>query len=493
MTRRFPLHPATATPPPRPALSLRRLRWVVVGVTLATFAAFVVVVTWQLRRDLRQQVLAREAESLRSVVRLQQQLAEEEWMKLGLTQPSDDRFVTLLLTTRLRGVVSLRLYEPTGQLRDAMPAVGDAMLPLSYWDRLEEGIAFARLVRDLPVLELLDGGEEAMDAAGAVEEVPDSTANFLEVVVPLEEPLLHELGGAAQYFMDGEPVVAEFARIDRGLLKQAALALGGGGLLIGGLLMWAFRRLGEAHRQIRERSEDLARANQELVLAAKTSAIGTISAHLIHGLNNPLTGLEGFVQGGPAAGVERETSDPSAWQEARETTRRLRAMVNEVVTVLKDEHRGFVFTASASDVVDAVKTGLAAEARQAGVFVAVGIRTEVVLSGRSANLAVLVLRNLVTNALEASRPGTTVRIECRSVDGLAEFYVQDEGPGLSEELQSRLFQPMASGKPGGSGIGLALSYQLARQVSGQLDLISSDGSGTIFRLTLPPHLAEVTV
>ena len=54
------------------------------------------------------------------------------------------------------------------------------------------------------------------------------------------------------------------------------------------------------------RRADLARANEELVFAAKTGAVGAISAHLIHGLKNPLSGLEGYVSdraagGGPVA------------------------------------------------------------------------------------------------------------------------------------------------------------------------------------------------
>jgi len=137
--------------------SIRRVPVVVTLVTLGIFAAFVAIVTLRLRANLHAQVLSREAESLLAVVRLQQRLAEEEWMGLGLTQPADDRFSTLLLTTRLRGVLALRLYEPTGQLREALPAVSDAMLPLHDWTRLERGEAFARLGRPQPVLDLIEG------------------------------------------------------------------------------------------------------------------------------------------------------------------------------------------------------------------------------------------------------------------------------------------------------------------------------------------------
>ncbi|MBM3855383.1 MAG: sensor histidine kinase, partial [Verrucomicrobia bacterium] len=50
--------------------------------------------------------------------------------------------------------------------------------------------------------------------------------------------------------------------------------------------------------------------------------------------------------------------------------------------------------------------------------------------------------------------------------------------------RARLFQPCASGKPGGSGLGLALSHQLAQQAGGRLELVRSTAEGTSFRLVL---------
>jgi len=52
-------------------------------------------------------------------------------------------------------------------------------------------------------------------------------------------------------------------------------------------------------------------------------------------------------------------------------------------------------------------------------------------------------------------------------------------------VRARLFQPCASSKPGGSGLGLALSHQLAQQAGGRLELARSDSRGTSFRLVLP--------
>ena len=68
--------------------------------------------------------------------------------------------------------------------------------------------------------------------------------------------------------------------------------------------------------------------------------------------------------------------------------------------------------------------------------------------------------------------------------GAVEFRVCDGGAGLPETVRARLFQPCVSGKPGGSGLGLALSHQLAQQARGSLELERSDAAGTCFRLVL---------
>jgi signal transduction histidine kinase len=234
--------------------------------------------------------------------------------------------------------------------------------------------------------------------------------------------------------------------------------------------------------QLRARSADLERANRELVLAAKTSALGTVTAHLIHELKNPLAGLELFVAG-QADGVRDE--DGRELAEASALTRRLRTMVNDVVAVLRDEQSGGAFFLPVDEVPALALAKVREEARARGVALAATGAGGVELAGRRANLAVLVLRNLLQNAIEAQPAGGWVRLETRvGPDGTVDFCVCDGGAGLPETVRKRLFQPCASGKPGGSGLGLALSQQLALQAGGSLELERSDASGTCFRLVL---------
>ena len=96
-----------------------------------------------------------------------------------------------------------------------------------------------------------------------------------------------------------------------------------------------------------------------------------------------------------------------------------------------------------------------------------------------------VLINLLRNAADASLPaGTPARIGWRRDGAMIEIWVKDDGPGLS--TTSNLFVPFFTTKPGGSGIGLVLSRQIAEAHGGSLDLRNRvNAPGCEARLILP--------
>ena len=95
------------------------------------------------------------------------------------------------------------------------------------------------------------------------------------------------------------------------------------------------------------------------------------------------------------------------------------------------------------------------------------------------------LINLLRNAADASlETGGGVSIAWQRLGTLLEIVIQDEGPGLSNT--ANLFVPFFTTKPGGSGIGLVLSRQIAEAHGGSLDLRNrADRTGCAARLILP--------
>ena len=103
-----------------------------------------------------------------------------------------------------------------------------------------------------------------------------------------------------------------------------------------------------------------------------------------------------------------------------------------------------------------------------------------------------VLINLLSNAMKFTEEGRVV-LRVRVDEPAAELHlsVEDEGIGMTEEVLTRLFQPFVqadatiSGRFGGTGLGLHISWTLAELMGGEIDVESETGKGAIFRLTLP--------
>jgi signal transduction histidine kinase len=128
----------------------------------------------------------------------------------------------------------------------------------------------------------------------------------------------------------------------------------------------------------------------------------------------------------------------------------------------------------------------------AGVRLEVRTNATAVFANRQADLILLILENLIQNALDVTREGASVSLTGCEEDGRLLLDVRDQGAGLPEGVLARLFTPCASSKPGGSGIGLALSLQLAKHLGAELELRSSTPEGCTFRLSLPCPVAGVS-
>jgi signal transduction histidine kinase len=308
-------------------------------------------------------------------------------------------------------------------------------------------------------------------------------APLLEVLVPLHAREGEQLVGVAQFIIEGRSIVTEFAELDRHLNVQAALAFLSGSTILALGLGWAFHRMQRANRLLKARTEELAQANEELALALKTSAIGSVTSHLLHGLKNPLAGLQLFVatRGGGKQGAER-------WDQAEAAAQRMNAMIYDVLGLLREQSEWDSCDVSVEELCATVKRRTQAEARERGVELLSDTPSERKVASRTAQLVSLILNNLVENAIQATPAGKAVRLCIRDdQEGLC-CEVQDEGPGIPAEIEARLFLPGGSTKASGTGLGLAICKQLAKHLGAELTLRRNSAAGCVFALVVPHRL-----
>jgi signal transduction histidine kinase len=96
------------------------------------------------------------------------------------------------------------------------------------------------------------------------------------------------------------------------------------------------------------------------------------------------------------------------------------------------------------------------------------------------------LLNLALNACQAMPEGGALRITCRATPRRkVEIDVEDTGVGIPPEDLSRIFDLYFTTKEKGSGIGLSMVYRIVQLHDGEVDVQSTPGSGTRFRLIFP--------
>jgi signal transduction histidine kinase len=70
-------------------------------------------------------------------------------------------------------------------------------------------------------------------------------------------------------------------------------------------------------------------------------------------------------------------------------------------------------------------------------------------------------------------------------DGFAGFEVRDDGPGMSEEVRARIFEPFFTLRDGGAGLGLTFVARVVQEHRGRIAVESAPGAGTVFTIELP--------
>jgi signal transduction histidine kinase len=230
---------------------------------------------------------------------------------------------------------------------------------------------------------------------------------------------------------------------------------------------------------LRRRLHDLSRA---LERAQRTSTVGLLTAGFAHEMKNALTVILGFAELSRTA-AEKTGTDPKVLRHLREVeneTRRTVAQLQSFLSYSAGERAPPV----PHDVNELVRDALAwvkpmARMKELLVEETAGEPPRVACDAFAVRQLLL---NLLLNALDFAR--TRIVVTTRSADGAAEVTVADDGPGVPQQDRKRIFQRFVTTRPGGNGLGLTASREIAEAHGGSLTLLDSS-PGATFAVRLP--------
>jgi PAS domain S-box-containing protein len=245
----------------------------------------------------------------------------------------------------------------------------------------------------------------------------------------------------------------------------------------------ARRQIEAQRRRLEELVDELRKAQQALVQKERLAAVGQLAAIISHELRNPLGTISTSVHT-----LRRRLSDKGlAVDEPIDRIGRSVARCDAIIGELLDYTRTTVLHTEPVVVDEWLHELLGTHSLPGGITLReeYGGEVAVMIDRERMRRAIInVLENAV-QATVASDPPVPISVTTRAVDGRVGIAIEDVGPGISEEVMGRLFEPFFSTKGFGTGLGLAIVKQIVEQHGGGIEVTSTLGSGTRVTLWLP--------
>ncbi len=235
-------------------------------------------------------------------------------------------------------------------------------------------------------------------------------------------------------------------------------------------------------RNDRERSKK-ERLERELADAERLAAVGRAAAGIAHEVRTPLGSIQGATEI-----LEEDFAEDHEHQAffgiLKEETRRLAKVIEDFL----DLSRPMRIAPGWVSLGRVVRESIAAVSDSAA-----GEHVALIVSGDDSNLRIFAdadrlrqgLVNLLKNAIQMSPAEGHVEVDLRQGQDGTWIEVRDSGPGISPGEEEQIFEPFFSRRKDGTGLGLALTRQIALAHSGTLTAGNREEGGAVFTLFLP--------
>lgn len=238
----------------------------------------------------------------------------------------------------------------------------------------------------------------------------------------------------------------------------------------------------ELQERVREKTEALQKAQNEIAQSEKLAALGYFSAGMAHDIRNPLNSIALFIQL-----LRQATTDPEQHEyqdKILKEVERIDAIVRNLLDVSR-RNRTISTTIRINDAIDDSLAFFAPQIESAGIEVIKKYAHDLpFIKADSCELG-QIFTNLFLNAFDEMPIDGKLLLETESDGKRIIIRITDNGRGIPPEIKDNIFEPFVSSKPKGSGMGLPVVKRIVTMYQGTIDVESTSASGTTFNVCLP--------
>ncbi len=229
---------------------------------------------------------------------------------------------------------------------------------------------------------------------------------------------------------------------------------------------------------------EIRRLEREVRMQDRLAAVGRLAAAIAHEIRNPLTSIAGSVS--MLSGIPDMSAEH---RQLLDIVTRESHRLNGIITDFLAYSRGKQYRFEKADLVPLLEDTLTLmrhrmSAENTGIVIEDGFTVREAWALADGDKIKQVFWNFAENAVRAMRNGGTLRVSIERLGDDWQVSFADTGTGMTPQQTEKIFEPFQSGFEGGTGLGLAVVYQIVQAHEGKVWARSKPGQGTTFVLRL---------
>jgi len=234
---------------------------------------------------------------------------------------------------------------------------------------------------------------------------------------------------------------------------------------------------------LEEKSLQLIQTQEQLLHQEKLAAIGSLASGVAHEINNPAAIIRGNVEILQMS-LADDAGEHEELSEILKQIERISLITRNLLSSSKEQNLNLE-QVKIPELIDEILGQLIHHTPMRGVEIRRSFTSELpAIEGDRERLRQL-FTNILLNAAQAMDGKGTLRVSGSANVPWVRILIADTGPGISETVLGKIFNPFFTTKSNGTGLGLSVSYGIVRAHGGDLSVASSEGQGATFKIDLP--------